>query len=117
MSIDVIRFSPGAILKPHLSPPSLNKSCINNDERPQLGHLGFAFPYAVGPGQGNLGGKIALFEGNSVCAVAFTFSVISESKGRSYIEIDELWSREIPPRKFTSTQLFPAVVGGKLEEV
>jgi len=35
--------------------------------------------------------------------------MIPESKGRTYVEMDELWSRGIPPRKFASTQLVPVV--------
>ncbi|PVH84991.1 general substrate transporter [Cadophora sp. DSE1049] len=70
----------------------------------------FALPYAVNPDQGNMGGKIAfVFGGILIFAVVFIFFMIPESKGRTYVEMDELWSRGIPPRKFVSTQLVPLV--------
>ncbi len=77
----------------------------------------FALPYAVNPDQGNMGGKIAfVFGGILIFAVVFIFFMIPESKGRSYIEMDELWSSGIPARKFASTQLTSRVVGdGKLK--
>ncbi|KAG0651218.1 Maltose transport MAL11 [Hyphodiscus hymeniophilus] len=66
----------------------------------------FALPYAVNPDQGNLQGKIAfLFGGTLIVAVVFIYFFIPESKGRTYLEMDELWSRGIPARKFASTEL------------
>ncbi|KUJ16500.1 general substrate transporter [Mollisia scopiformis] len=76
----------------------------------------FCLPYAVNPDQGNMGGKISfVFGGILVFAVVFIFFMIPESKGRTYIEMDELWSRGVPPRKFASTQLLS--LEGKGDEV
>ncbi|KAF6806627.1 maltose permease [Colletotrichum sojae] len=65
-----------------------------------------SLPYAINPDQGNLGGKIAFIFGATlaVCFI-FIFFMVPETKNRTYIEIDELWSRDVPPRKFKGTTL------------
>lgn len=66
----------------------------------------FALPYAVNPDQGNMGGKIAyVFGAVLVLAIVFIYFMIPESKGRTYMEIDELWKRGISPRHFARTEL------------
>lgn len=66
----------------------------------------FALPYAINPDQGNLGGKIAfVFGAVLVVASAFIYLMYPETKNRTYIEIDELWSRGIAPRHFARTEL------------
>lgn len=66
----------------------------------------FSLPYAINPDQGNLGGKIAFIFGSTlVGASIFIFFMIPETKGRTYIEIDELWARGISPRKFKQVEL------------
>ncbi|KAF2009537.1 general substrate transporter [Aaosphaeria arxii CBS 175.79] len=66
----------------------------------------FSLPYAINPDQGNLGGKIAFIFG-SVMALSFVFIFffIPETKGRTYIELDELWSRGIPARKWSKIEV------------
>lgn len=65
-----------------------------------------SLPYAINPDQGNLGGKIAFIFGSTLAACAvFVFFMIPETKGRTYIEIDELWARKVPARKFKQTTL------------
>lgn len=65
-----------------------------------------SLPYAINPDQGNLGGKIAFIFGSVLVAASiFIFFMIPETKGRTYIEIDELWARAISPRKFKQTEL------------
>jgi len=71
---------------------------------------GFSLPYAINPDAGNLGGKIAfVFGAVLVFAIVYIFFQIPETKGRTYIEIDELWNRGIPPRKFKETNLVAVV--------
>lgn len=66
----------------------------------------FALPYAINPDQGNLGGKIAfVFGAVLVASSVFIYFMYPETKGRTYIEIDELWNRGIAPRHFAKTQL------------
>ena len=65
-----------------------------------------SLPYAINPDQGNLGGKIAFIFGSTLVAASiFIFFLIPETKGRTYIEIDELWARGTSPRKFKETDL------------
>lgn len=66
----------------------------------------FSLPYAINPDQGNLGGKIAYIFGAVLCACCvFIFFMIPETKGRTFVEIDELWARGVAPRNFKATQL------------
>lgn len=66
----------------------------------------FALPYAINPDQGNMGGKIAfVFGAVLVVASVFIYFMYPETKRRTYIEIDELWNRGIPPRHFARTDL------------
>lgn len=66
----------------------------------------FALPYAINPDQGNLGGKIAYVFGSVlVFAAVFIYFMVPETKGRTYVEIDQLWEQGVPPRKFKSTVL------------
>ncbi|KAF9876902.1 MFS hexose transporter [Colletotrichum karsti] len=65
-----------------------------------------SLPYAINPDQGNLGGKIAFVFGSTLAVcIIFIFFMIPETKNRTNIEIDELWSRGVPPRKFKTTIL------------
>lgn len=77
-----------------------------------------SLPYAINPDQGNLGGKIAFIFGSvlAFCTV-FVFFMIPETKGRTYIEIDELWARKVSARKFKQTVLVTLPdEGGKGDE-
>lgn len=75
----------------------------------------FALPYAINPDQGNLGGKIAFVFGSVlVFAAVWIYFFIPESKGRTYIELDELWAQGIPPRKFNKTKLVTVATDEKL---
>jgi hypothetical protein len=63
-----------------------------------------------------MGGKIAfVFGATLVASCVFIFFCIPESKGRTYIEMDKLWSSGVPPRKFANTKL-QTVVDDKLNE-
>lgn len=66
----------------------------------------FSLPYAINPDEGNLGGKIAFIFGSVLagCAI-FIFFLIPETKGRSFVEIDELWAKGVSARKFKETNL------------
>ncbi|CAK7226912.1 hypothetical protein SCUCBS95973_006360 [Sporothrix curviconia] len=71
----------------------------------------FSLPYAVNPDIGNLQGKIAfIFAAIMVVSTVFIFFMVPETKNRTYLEIDELWARSIPPRKFKQTQLVAVAV-------
>lgn len=75
---------------------------------------GFSLPYAINPDQGNLGGKIAfVFGATMAVSCVFVYFCVPETKGRTYIEIDELWTRRVPPRRFAGTNL---VIVGEAEK-
>ena len=77
----------------------------------------FALPYAINPDHGNLGGKIAFIFGSVlVFSLVFTYFLVPETKGRTYVEIDELWARGTPPRQFRNTQLVTIVGSTKGDE-
>jgi hypothetical protein len=63
-------------------------------------------PYAINPDRGNLGGNVAfVFMGLLGLCALFMFYAVPETKGRTYSEIDELWGRGTPPRKFKHVDL------------
>ena len=81
-----------------------------------LGSLGsrlsFSLPYAINPDQGNLDGKIAFIFGAVVaCSCVFVWFFIPETKGRTSIEIDELYERGIPAWKWTKTEILTVPEG------
>ncbi|KAL4879542.1 general substrate transporter [Aspergillus karnatakaensis] len=68
----------------------------------------FALPYMVNPDQAQMGGKVAfVFFGILVVCDVFVFFFYPETKGRTFEEIDELYAREIPARRFAKTDLGP----------
>ena len=74
----------------------------------------FSISYIINPDQANLGGKIAfIFGGVLVFAFAFAWFFIPETKGRTYAEIDELWSRDVPARWWKKTEVVTVVEGSK----
>ncbi|KAL2847399.1 general substrate transporter [Aspergillus pseudodeflectus] len=77
----------------------------------------FSLPYMVNPDEANMQGKVAfIFFGILVVCDVFVFFYYPETKGRSFGEIDELYARGIPPRKFSKTVLEPAVLRDKGED-
>ncbi|KAL3469306.1 general substrate transporter [Aspergillus californicus] len=68
---------------------------------------GLSLPYMVNPDQSNLQGKVAfIFAGILLFSIVFIFFFVPETKGRTYEEIDELWSRGVPPRHFAKEKTF-----------
>ncbi|KAF1959490.1 general substrate transporter [Byssothecium circinans] len=72
----------------------------------------FSLPYAINPDQGNLGGKIAFVFG-AVMAVScvFIWFFVPETKGRTWIEIDELYKRGVPAWRWQKTEVVMVVEG------
>jgi hypothetical protein len=55
------------------------------------------------PNAGNLQGKVAfVFGATSLLTCVYTFYFHPETKGRSFQEIDEMFHKRIPARKFAS---------------
>lgn len=70
----------------------------------------FALPYAINPDQGNLGGKIAfIFGGVMVFSFVFIWLMVPETGGRTFTEIDELYSRGVPAWKWSKTEIVTVV--------
>lgn len=68
-----------------------------------------AMPYMLGSDQANWRGKAGFLFGavSAVCA-GWCWWRIPESKGRTFEELDMLFERGIPSRKFKETNLFAA---------
>lgn len=61
----------------------------------------FTMPYMFNPDQGNLGGKVGfIFGGLSLICIGYLWWYLPETKGRTYEELDEIFMREVPARKF-----------------
>jgi MFS family permease len=81
----------------------------------------FTIPYMFNPDQGNLGAKIAfVFGGLSLLSIVYFWFFQPETAGRSYQELDEMFAKGVPARKFkaykTDAQMLneTAVHEGKL---
>lgn len=65
----------------------------------------FVLPYLFNPDKANLGGKVGfIFGGLSIPCIIFLWWYQPETKGRSYEELDEMFMKGIPARKFKSYQ-------------
>ncbi|PSN75659.1 maltose permease MAL31 [Corynespora cassiicola Philippines] len=63
----------------------------------------FTIPYMFNPDQANLGAKIAfIFGGLCLFCIAYLFFYQPETAGRSYAELDEMFAKGVPARKFKS---------------
>ncbi|KKY24295.1 putative mfs alpha-glucoside transporter [Phaeomoniella chlamydospora] len=63
-------------------------------------------PYAMSTAEANWGAKTAfLFAGLSIIVLVWAFFYLPESKGRTFEELDILFERKIPARRFASTDL------------
>lgn len=63
-------------------------------------------PYAMSPTEANWGAKTGfLFAGLSTLVVLWAFFCLPETKGRTFEELDILFNRKTPARKFADTDL------------
>jgi SP family general alpha glucoside:H+ symporter-like MFS transporter len=62
-------------------------------------------PYAINPDQGNLRGKLAfVFFGVSLPCLVWLFLALPETRGRTFEELDIMFQRRVPAKKFGSYQ-------------
>ena len=62
-------------------------------------------PYAINPDQGDLRGKLAfVFFGVSLPCLVWLFLALPETKGRTFEELDIMFQRRVPTKKFASYQ-------------
>ncbi|KAJ0424435.1 general substrate transporter [Aspergillus carlsbadensis] len=63
----------------------------------------FVIPFMFNPDKGNLGGKIAfIFGGMCFFCLLYLWLWQPETSGRSFQELDEMFAKEVPARKFKS---------------
>ncbi|KAJ5297856.1 hypothetical protein N7508_008105 [Penicillium antarcticum] len=73
-------------------------------------------PYAMNEDQGNWRGKIGfLFSGLSVLCTIYCFFCMPETKGRTFEELDILFERQVPSRRFKHSKVNIDVGGRRLE--
>ena len=67
---------------------------------------GLVLPYLFNPDKANLGAKVTfIFGGLSVLSTIYLWFYQPEVAGRSYEELDEMFRRRVPARKFKTYQL------------
>lgn len=63
-------------------------------------------PYLINTDQANLGGKVCfIFFGLSLPVCVWLWFYLPELKGRNYAEIQEMFNRNVPSRKFRDYKL------------
>lgn len=68
-------------------------------------------PLLINPGNANLGGKVAfVFFGTAFFSSIWLWFYFPEMKGRSYLELEEMFQNKVPARKFKSYQCEVQVV-------
>ncbi|KAI6783917.1 uncharacterized protein J7T54_001793 [Emericellopsis cladophorae] len=68
--------------------------------------IGFVFPYMFNPDAGNLQGKVGfIFGATTFCGFLGCWFLLPETKGRTVIELDELYAAGVKPRHFGKTKL------------
>ena len=61
----------------------------------------FVLPYLFNPDKANLGGRVGfIFGGLSFFCIAFLWWYQPETRNRSYEELDEMFMKKVPARKF-----------------
>jgi len=70
------------------------------------GAISIVLPYIYNPDQGDLGGKTGfLFAAFCAISGAAAWVVVPEMKDRTAAEIDELFERRVPARKFKASNI------------
>jgi SP family general alpha glucoside:H+ symporter-like MFS transporter len=69
-------------------------------------------PYLLNTDQANLGGKICfIYFGFSVPMCVYLYFCLPELKGRNYAEVQEMFEKKVPSRKFKSYVCEVGLVG------
>lgn len=69
-------------------------------------------PYMINPTAGDLKGKTAFFWGGaSLLTLVWAFFRLPETKDRTYEELDVLFEKRVPARKFAGTVVDAEVIG------
>jgi SP family general alpha glucoside:H+ symporter-like MFS transporter len=77
---------------------------------------GFVIPYLFNPNYLNLGAKIAfIFGGLSVLSTVYVWFYQPEVARRSYEELDEMFMKHVPARKFKTYKTDAEMKGERLQ--
>ncbi|KAL3493465.1 general substrate transporter [Aspergillus germanicus] len=77
----------------------------------------FVLPYLFNPDKANLGAKVMfIFGGLSVICLVYLWFYQPETAGRTYGELDEMFMKGVPPRKFKSYQSDAQAMGMAVKE-
>ncbi|KAJ6437393.1 MFS transporter, SP family, sugar:H+ symporter [Purpureocillium lavendulum] len=73
--------------------------------------VSFTAPYLIGKDYANLGGKVGFIYGAlSVLFTGLTWNYVPEMKGRSLEDIDSLFEKKVPTRKFRTEKISAAQI-------
>lgn len=76
----------------------------------------FVLPYLFNPDKANLGAKVAfIFGGCSVLCLIFLWFELPETAGRTYEELDEMFLKGVPARKFKTYKPETQALGEKAQ--
>ncbi|KAB5526271.1 maltose permease [Coniochaeta sp. 2T2.1] len=83
--------------------------------------LAVGIPYAINPDQGNLRGKLAfVFVGVTLPCLVWCFVELPETKGRTFEELDIMFQRGVPTKKFAryqfSDEMEERIIDGSAEK-
>ncbi|KAH8647746.1 general substrate transporter [Xylariales sp. PMI_506] len=77
----------------------------------------FVLPYLFNPDKANLGAKVAfIFGGCSVLCLIYLWFELPETAGRTYEEMDEMFMKKVPARKFKHFKTDAQVLGETVKE-
>ncbi|KAH5039375.1 hypothetical protein HBI70_111610 [Parastagonospora nodorum] len=77
----------------------------------------FVLPYLFNPDKLNLGGKLGfIFGGLSVICMVYLWFYQPETAGRTYEELDEMFSRKVPARQFKTHRTDAQAMGEAVKE-
>lgn len=78
----------------------------------------FVLPYLFNPDEANLGAKVAfIFGGLAILSLVFLWFYLPETAGRTYVELDEMFIKNVPVKKFKSFQTDAQAQGEAVEAV
>ncbi|KAH7148195.1 general substrate transporter [Dactylonectria macrodidyma] len=77
----------------------------------------FVLPYLFNPDKANLGAKVAfIFGGCSVLSLVYLWFELPETAGRTYEELDQMFMKKIPARRFKNYKLEDLATDEKIKE-
>lgn len=78
----------------------------------------FVIPKLFNPDQANLGAKVSfIFGGLALLSCVYLFIYQPETAGRTYEELDELFMKRVPGRKFKSTRTDAELKGEQAKDI